>query len=322
MITLRAFTKNEYSTASKLLAAKVATMLGRKMEEADWGFVYCNAKRIPESGWSNLNIDVSYKGLGVEHKMLCIRRNFSIKDVCGTTLMHPAATRSIRIPEGVDNPNLVAKQILDQYANLIIERAKKVAAENRSGKSDMRTGWLLWKELLDEFLYFEEPMLVPDPLKYYAEWNIAPPKGSRKGTRSLWIYEKDTDVKRYSVTTSAGAKIQPYFDVPSPKDKCLYYFKVQGNLVDKNTVEVWITQSTARFLELCLDHLDIDILSQKILTFNPKIKDGRSNKHAAPSDLAVPVRISLDAYKHLRNSVDYISDEQMFQVFAQSISND
>ncbi len=45
--TLPAFTDIEFSEARKLLAAKVSTMLGRKMEEADWDFVYCNSKNIP-----------------------------------------------------------------------------------------------------------------------------------------------------------------------------------------------------------------------------------------------------------------------------------
>jgi len=319
MTTLQAFTRDECEKAGKLLAAKVATMLGRKMEEGDWGFVYCNAKQIPEGGWSNLNIDVSHDGLGVEHKMLCIRRGSSIKDVCGTTLMHPAATRSIRIPEGEQDANAVAKEVLTQYAELIAERANKVAEGSRAGTSDMRTGWLLWKELLDEFLYFEEPMVAPDPSHYYAAWNITPARGSRKATRSLWIYEKESDVKRYSVTTSAGAKIQPYFDVPSPKDKHLYHFRVQGNVVDDNTVEVWITRSTAKSLELRLGLLDPDVLSKQILAYNPRVVKEERGKYATASDLAVPVRVSLDAYRHLRGLVDYVSDEQMFQVFAQSI---
>ena len=44
-------------------------MMGRKFEEGDWADVYCTAKNIPNRGWSNLNIDVIYNGLGVEHKM-------------------------------------------------------------------------------------------------------------------------------------------------------------------------------------------------------------------------------------------------------------
>ena len=69
--TLPAFTKEEYHNAHILLASRVATMLGRKLEEGDWAEVYCKAKNIPIQGWSNLSIDILHKGLGVEHKMLC-----------------------------------------------------------------------------------------------------------------------------------------------------------------------------------------------------------------------------------------------------------
>lgn len=319
MSTLSAFSDVEFREATKLLAAKVATMLGRKMEEGDWSFVYCNAKRIPEGGWSNLSIDVSHDGLGVEHKMLCIRRGTSIKDVCGTSLMHPAATRSIRIPEGENDPNAVSRDILSQYGDLIRERAQKVAEGSSDGRSDMRTGWLLWKELLDEFLYFEEPMTAPDPANFYAEWNVTPARGARKATRSLWIYEADTNAKRYSVTTTAGAKIQPYFDVPSPRDPNLYHFRVQGNIVDDSLVEVWITRSTAKFLETRIGTLSTTELSARILEYSPCKVEEDKGSYAKAYDLAIPIRISLQAYEHLKKSIEYVSDEQLLQTFAQSV---
>ena len=49
-------------------------MMGCKLEEEDWNRVYCEAKGIPHSGWSNLNIDVIHAGLGVEQKLLCVSR--------------------------------------------------------------------------------------------------------------------------------------------------------------------------------------------------------------------------------------------------------
>jgi len=224
--TLQAFSKKEYQLANELLAARVATMLGGKMEEGDWDFVYCNAKQIPFSDWSNLHIDIIHKGLGVEHKMLCYRRKGAIQNVCGTTLMHPSATRSIRINNTITDPNEACKDILNQYAALIRTRSKMVMERGQVKKSDMRTGWLIWKESLEEFIYFEERMIIPSYRNYYAEWNETPARGARKATKSLWIYEKKTNKKRYSVTTTAGAKIQPYFDVPPPNDKNLYYFKI------------------------------------------------------------------------------------------------
>ncbi len=64
--TLPAFTEQEYMQAHVLLATRVAYMMGRKLEEADWADVYCAAKRIPKQGWSNLEIDVVHENLGVE----------------------------------------------------------------------------------------------------------------------------------------------------------------------------------------------------------------------------------------------------------------
>jgi hypothetical protein len=57
-MTLAAFTPEQYATAHRLLAAKVARMMGRKLEEGDWADVYCRAKGLPSQRWSNLNIDV------------------------------------------------------------------------------------------------------------------------------------------------------------------------------------------------------------------------------------------------------------------------
>jgi hypothetical protein len=96
VVTLPVFDQPQLTLAKELLAARVATMLGRKMEEDDWSFVYCNSKRIPDTGWSNLDIDVAHNGLGVEHKMLKDTRAGTILNRCGTRPMHPAGTRSIR----------------------------------------------------------------------------------------------------------------------------------------------------------------------------------------------------------------------------------
>jgi hypothetical protein len=83
--------------AKRVLATRVAQMMGRKFEEADWSFAYCTAKNIPEQKWSNLHIDVMHSGLGVEQKMLCVGEGKPLMSYAGTTQMHPSATRSIRI---------------------------------------------------------------------------------------------------------------------------------------------------------------------------------------------------------------------------------
>lgn len=93
--TLQAFSHEEHQKAKVHLATQVAHMMGRKLEEDDWNKVYCAAKDIPHTPWSNLNIDVNYEGLGVEQKLRRYGRldGRSIKVACGTTMMHPAATR-------------------------------------------------------------------------------------------------------------------------------------------------------------------------------------------------------------------------------------
>lgn len=313
--TLQAFTDKELYEARKLLAAKVSTMLGRKMEEADWDFVYCNAKNIPGTDWSNLHIDINHRGVGVEHKMLRVTRAGSILQECGMTKMHPAGTRSIRIPNEPD-ANLAAANILAQYSELIETRTRAVSESNNGDPADMRIGWLLWKDWLDEFLYFEVEMLKPVAEDYYAEWNLTPAKGARKASRSLWIFEKNTGKKKYSVTTEAGAKIQPYFDVPPPSDKNLYHFKVQGVLVDGGLVEVWLTKSTAKYLELLYGGLDSKTLSEAILSFNPGERSEDERKFFIGEDIAVPVKISAHAYQKLLNIFNASSDEDLLQQFA------
>lgn len=128
--------------------------------------------------------------------------------------MHPAATRSIRIDDTNKAANDVMKDVFAQYADLIQVRTNRVQAAAPKVAPNMRTGWLIWEDNLTEFLYFEERMMAPNPEKFTAEWNVTPAKGARKASKSLWIYDRDTKQKRYSVTTSAGIKIQPYFDVP------------------------------------------------------------------------------------------------------------
>lgn len=315
---LKAFSKREFEHARELLSAKVATMIGRKMEEGDWDFVYCNAKRIPHSAWSNLHIDINHEGLGVEHKMMRITRSGSILGECGTTKMHPAGTRAIRIPNE-DDPNKAMKGILLQYSELIENRTQEVIKNSNKQNADMRFGWLLWKDTLDEFLYFEEEMKKPNPNDYYATWNMTPAKGARKASKSLWIYDKNTNQKRYSVTTTAGAKIQPYFDIPSPKNPYLYHFKVQGVILDSGLVRVWLTKSTAKYLELLLGGLDSASVSKAIIEFDGNYHNSESKDFATAFDVATPVEISLEAYSKLQELYKPISDEYMLQQFAMDL---
>lgn len=233
--------------------------------------------------------------------------------------MHPAATRSIRI-ENTAAPPSVMLDVFRQYSELIGSRTQQV--RNRAGGRtvDMRIGWLLWENGLTEFLYFEERMQPPDPNLFYAEWNDTSARGVRKASRSLWIFEKATNLKRYSVTTSAGAKIQPYFDIPPPSDPNLYYFRVQSEPYGADTVLLWITKATAQALEQRVGALTRDAVSEAILALANR---GVGSIVPADSDyeLAVAVQISTEAHSALLSmSKNAKSDEHRVQMLVGAIS--
>lgn len=314
--TLPVFTIAQYKRMHRLLATKVAMMMGRKFEEDDWAEVYCIAKQIPNTGWSNLKIDIMHQGLGVEHKQLKVRSNRSVVTYCGERRMHPSLTRSIRVPDTTVNPNKAMRDILKQYGQLLADRTARVRETSHDSKVDMRTGLLLWQNSLEEFLYFEEEMLIPDPDDYYAEWHESTSKSSRKDSVNLWIYEKTTGVKRYSVTTSAGVKIQGYFDIPPPNDENLYIFRVQGEAVSDEKIRIWLTPSTKRELENIVGDLNQIDLSQ-IIT---QLASSGLDVSPSPStgyDLAMPIIISETAYGILRENFEGVSDEHTIRLLIQ-----
>lgn len=321
MPTLAAFSAEQAQRAKVFLATQVASMMGRKLEEGDWSKVYCQAKGIPEVRWSNLHIDVSYNGLGLEMKLLRIGnlQGKPLRSVCGTALMHPAATRSIRIDDASLPAPKVMESVFAQYAELIRQRRARVQAAAPGVAPDMRTGWLIWEDELTEFLYFEEPMTAPDAARYFAEWNVTPARGVRKASKSLWIYEKTTKQKRYSVTTSAGVKIQPYFDVPPPSDPNLCYFRVQSEPVGPDTICLWVAGSTARALKERLGSLERDVVSAAILDAlrEDTIPPAATNPE---EDLAVPVPISVVAHARLLAAWEAVSDEHRAQLLLKALS--
>lgn len=322
MITLPVFTPEQREKAKRFLATRVGQMMGRKFEEGDWMYVYCAAKDIPERGWSNLNIDVMHAGLGVEHKMLR-RPAPPLKSYCGTSLMHPAATRSIRIQNLDADPNEVMADVFRQYQELIAARAEAVIRETGVSKPDMRVGWLLWETSLSEFLYFEEPMTAPRVEDYEAMWNKTAARGARKASVSLWIFEKKSGQKRYSVTTSAGIKIQPYFDVPRPDDPNLEFFKVQGELIDRNYVLLWLSPSTIAEIARRLGEEavgDSDRLSKAIIAA-AEAKPPEEEAKRAGHDLAVPIKITKEAYDVMVSRWGGVSDEHRAQLFARTLGS-
>lgn len=321
MTYLQAFTETEKNSAKLFLATQVASMMGRKLEEGDWSSVYCRAKGIPDGGWSNLHIDVNYQGLGLELKCLRITglRDKPIKTICGTTLMHPSATRSIRIDNTSRNATDVMHDVFKQYAELIKARTDRVRESAPDRTPDMRTGWLLWEDKLTEFLYFEERMLAPNPEQYFAEWNDTPAKGVRKASRSLWIYDEATKKKRYSVTTSAGIKIQPYFDVPTPSEPNLYYFRTQSEAISETSVRLWVSAATAQALRAKLGSLDSGTVNTAI--FRAIEQASKVTQMSEEEDgLAIPIEISQEAHQLLIATWEAVSDEHHMQLLLKALA--
>ncbi len=319
-LTLAAFTEAERAKAHTLLAIRVAHMMGRKLEEADWAEAYCRAKGIPLKGWSNLDIDIMHGSLGVEQKMIRYTSKGDISEACGTSLMHPSATRSFRPPPNTTDPMDAMKDVLTQYGNLIRARTEKVREQSGSKVDpDMRTGWLLWQDSLRQFLYYEEQMIPPNPEDFEAKWVARVSKsGSRKSSTNLWIYEKESGKKRYSVTTEAGAKIQPYFDVPPLTDPNLNIFTVIGEVLDTGFVRVWLTEATARELRVLLGALDPATLSKAVVE-TAKLVATMDVVEEADKEIAKPYEITMEAYDALQTVLPGVSDEHSFQLLAEHL---
>jgi hypothetical protein len=162
----------------------------------------------------------------------------------------------------------------------------------------------------------------PNPGDYWAEWKESG-GGTRKLSKNLWVYESETSRKRYSITTSAGAKIQPYFDVPPPNDPNLYYFRVQGEEFEGGLIRVWITPTTALVLRQILGNTDVDTVSLAIINAaqvaSREEVAGRKTPVKA-SDLAEPMFVTAEAYQALTEAFAGVSDEHMIQLFIRSIA--
>jgi hypothetical protein len=317
-VTLPAFTPEEKQQAHQLLATRVAFMNGRKFEEGDWSAVYCGAKGIPPQKWSNLEIDVMHGSLGVEHKMLCYRSGVNLLDACGKTLMHPAATRSIRIASVEADPQTVRRDVLTQYAQLIKAREKRLRERTAAQQPvDLRTGWLLWQESLRQFLYFEEKMVPPRVGDYEAKW-VESNSGTRKGSKNLWVYERKTGIKRFSITTQAGAKVQPYFDVPPPTDPNLNLFTVIGEMLDTGFVRVWLTEATLREIRQLAGSLETTALSQMILQKANSFVHSEQFK-IQHIETAESVLVTNEAYQALLATFPGVNDDHCFRLLAQAL---
>jgi hypothetical protein len=166
---------------------------------------------------------------------------------------------------------------------------------------------------LREFLYFEEETLAPDPSQYVADWRESG-GGLRKASKNLWVYEKETGQKRYSITTAAGAKIQPYFDVPPPTDPNIYIFKVQGEEISPGVVRIWVAAPTARELQRVVGDLSRENLSLVITNAAAEQGDGESPQISMKEE-AVGLTMTIESYNLLLAMFPgAVSDEHMAQL--------
>ena len=175
----------------------------------------------------------------------------------------------------------------------------------------MRIGWLLWQESLSEFLYFEEPMAKPNPQDFVAEWHDSG-GGRRKPSRNLWVYHAESKVKLYSITTEAGAKIQPYFKVPLPDDPNLYRFVVQGEECEDGIVRVWLTRVTASLLRKALGELNPETIETAVSRVNFENRKVEQIPGAF-GVLAVEVFVAKKTYVRLKELFRGVSDEHNFK---------
>ena len=249
----KAFTDEEVEIVQSLLEGLVRALRHvpgvRKMDENYWSFIYHSVRGTHAPGWSNLPMrDFIHAGLGVEMKNLGKKKPFNAQ---GTRLMHPAATRAISY-DPTEPAEVCKSQVLRQFGEHIANFRQRVAEASETASADIRWGLFLWSPTLTEFLYFEEQMIEPDPDNYRAEF--VPKTHRGKPTRNLYIFERDTGIKRFSVTTPAkGAKVQPYFDVPRVGEGA-YAFTVPHD----ERKPLWLPEETVKMIEAAADGQDVN----------------------------------------------------------------
>jgi hypothetical protein len=249
-VILRAFSGEEYDRVQSGLAHLVRMLGvvpgGGKVEEDYWAKVYRTAKGYSEpDNWSNLPFrDFIEDGIGVEWKLL--KRKSPSEDQ-GRSLMHPAATRTIEYDPGAP-AQACADKVLTQWGQRIEEFRERVAHTGTSGSADIRWGILLWAQDLSEFLYFEEELVPPRLSDFRGEWVDGNHRG--KATRNLHIFNRESGQKKFSVTLPRkGAKLQPYFDVPTVQQGA-HLFRVENQqvkpiVVDEATHSQFVTRANA-----------------------------------------------------------------------------
>jgi hypothetical protein len=120
----------------------------------------------------------------------------------------------------------------------------------------------------------------------------------------------------------AGAKIQPYFDIPVPNDPNLYYFCVQGELVENGLIRVWITSTTAIVLQNILGGMDTDRVSAAIIAHALRVRSENERKaeHIIEADRARSILVTPEAFASLTQAFAGVSDEHRMQLFVQHLA--
>lgn len=155
-------------------------------------------------------------------------------------------------------------------------------------------------------------MTKPNPADFVAEWHDSG-GGTRKKSRNLWVYHAETKVKVYSITTEAGAKIQPYFTVPLPKDPNLYHMVVQGEEFGNGLVRVWLTRVTANLLRDLVGNLNPDTIAAAVEQANFEQHRQEQEGPGTFGVLAVEVLVSTRTYARLKEVFEGVSDEHYFK---------
>lgn len=244
MSPILAFTESENDRVQAMLETLVRSLRlvpgGGKMEEGYWSYIYHTIHHAPVAAWSNLPMrDFLHNGSGVEMKLL--QRNSPLA-AQGQRIMHPAATRTLLFDPSQD-AEICKNHILEQFVTRIADFRNRAAQTCSGCEPDIRWGIFLWKPTLDEFLYFEERIREPDPNDFYAHFIVGTHRG--KPTRNLHIFEKATNIKRYSVTMpEKGAKLQPYFDVPQIGQGAYLY-----TIPNDNRKPIWLAEETIQALQ-------------------------------------------------------------------------
>ncbi len=120
------------------------------------------------------------------------------------------------------------------------------------------------------------------------------------------------------MTTSAGVKLQPYFDVPGVNDGNLYHWTIIGESIDPGDVRIWLTARTAGALRSLIGSLDKDVVSSFVLEFvASKPEEDAQAVGPEDADAVVEVMMTKEAYAVLGDTFPSTNDDHLIQQLLQ-----